>query len=110
MVDHAMDVQEAIDAPRIHEQMAARHGRARTLRAAHDTRRVLQRNGYTFADEGHEYIAEGLVAGAPRLGFPASKDAVFLAPEAPGPVGAVRWPRCSRRCRLGRDGPLGRRR
>lgn len=89
MVDHGMDVQEAIDAPRIHEQWLPDTVALEPFALSPDTRRVLERNGYSFADEGHWGIAEGIVVGSPRLGSPASKDAAFLTLEAPPLRGAT---------------------
>ncbi len=89
LIDHGMNVQEAIDAPRIHEQWLPDTVALEPFALSPDTRRILERSGYIFSDEEHWGIAEGIVVGAPRLRLPASKDAAFLALEAPPLAGAT---------------------
>jgi gamma-glutamyltranspeptidase/glutathione hydrolase len=67
MVDHGMDVQEAINAPRIHEQWQPDTVVIEPFALSPDTRALLERRGYTFEEGGHWGIAEGLAVGAPRL-------------------------------------------
>jgi gamma-glutamyltranspeptidase/glutathione hydrolase len=78
MVDHGMDVQEAIDAPRIHEQWLPDTISLEPFALSPDTRRLLEQRGYRFEDEDHWGIAEGIAIGAPRLGVPGSKAPAFL--------------------------------
>ncbi len=68
MVDHGMDVQAAIDAPRIHEQWLPDVVYLEPLALSADTRKLLSERGYSFADETPWGIAEGIVTGAPQLG------------------------------------------
>jgi gamma-glutamyltranspeptidase/glutathione hydrolase len=70
MIDHGMDVQEAIDAPRLHEQWMPDVVYLEPFALSPDTRRLLEGRGYTFKDEAHWGIAEGVVTGAPRLTSP----------------------------------------
>ncbi|MBW8813389.1 MAG: gamma-glutamyltransferase [Caulobacterales bacterium] len=67
MVDHGMDVQEAIDAPRIHHQWLPDTIYLEPFALSADTRRLLEARGYKLEDEGQWGIAEGIAVGAPRL-------------------------------------------
>ncbi len=67
MVDHGMNVQEAIDAPRIHEQWLPDVVYLEPFALSPDTRKLLQSRGYAFKDGGDWGIAEGIVTGAPVL-------------------------------------------
>jgi len=67
MIDHGMDVQAAIDAPRIHEQWLPDIISLEPFALSADTRKLLEARGYRFSDEGHWGIAEGIVTGAPTL-------------------------------------------
>jgi len=78
MIDHGMDVQEAIDAPRIHEQWLPDTVSLEPFALSPDTRRILEQRGYAFRDEDHWGIAEGIAIGAPRLGSAGDKASVFL--------------------------------
>lgn len=89
MVDHGMNVQEAIDAPRIHEQWLPDTVALEPFALSPDTRRILEHNGYAFSDEEHWGIAEGIVVGSPRLRTSTNKEAAFLALEAPPLAGAT---------------------
>ena len=67
MVDHGMNVQEAIDAPRIHEQWLPDVVYLEPFSLSLDTRKLLEGRGYAFKDDGDWGIAEGVVTGAPVL-------------------------------------------
>jgi gamma-glutamyltranspeptidase/glutathione hydrolase len=67
MVDHGMDVQEAINAPRIHEQWLPDTVYVEPFALSPDTRRLLESRGYAFTEDGEWGIAEGVAVGAPRL-------------------------------------------
>ncbi len=67
MIDHGMDVQAAIDAPRIHEQWLPDVISVEPFALAPETRRLLEARGYMFSDEDVWGIAEGIVTGAPAL-------------------------------------------
>jgi gamma-glutamyltranspeptidase/glutathione hydrolase len=89
MIDHGMDVQEAIDAPRIHEQWLPDTVSLEPFALSPDTRRLLEQRGYTFEDEDHWGIAEGIAIGAPRLGSAGGKASAFLSLGAPPLKGAT---------------------
>jgi gamma-glutamyltranspeptidase/glutathione hydrolase len=73
MVDHGMDVQEAIDAPRIHEQWLPDVVYLEPFALSADTRRALERKGHRLQDDSQWGIAEGIVTGGPRLKVPAAE-------------------------------------
>ncbi|WP_293900976.1 gamma-glutamyltransferase [Phenylobacterium sp.] len=67
MIDHGMDVQEAIDAPRLHHQWLPDVIYLEPFALSADTRRLLEGRGYAFKDDELWGIAEGIVTGAPTL-------------------------------------------
>ena len=67
LVDHGMDVQQAIDAPRIHEQWLPDVVYLEPFALSPDTRAKLIAMGHTLKDDGEWGIAEGIVVGAPTL-------------------------------------------
>jgi gamma-glutamyltranspeptidase/glutathione hydrolase len=67
MIDHGMDVQAAINAPRIHHQWLPDVVALEPFALSADTRKLLETRGYTFSDEDFWGIAEGIVTGAPTL-------------------------------------------
>ncbi len=69
VIDHGMTVQEAIDAPRIHEQYLPDIVLLERLALSPDTRRLLEQRGYHFTDSTHWGCAEAILAGAPSLGL-----------------------------------------
>jgi gamma-glutamyltranspeptidase/glutathione hydrolase len=89
MIDHGMNVQEAIDAPRIHEQWLPDTISLEPFALSPDTRRLLEQRGYRFEDEDHWGIAEGIAIGAPRLGSSSGKASAFLSLGAPPLKGAT---------------------
>jgi gamma-glutamyltranspeptidase/glutathione hydrolase len=68
MIDHGMNVQEAIDAPRIHMQFEPDAVFLERLALSPDTRRILAGWGYRFVEGRQWGIAEGILMGAPSLG------------------------------------------
>ncbi len=79
MVDHGMNVQEAIDAPRIHEQWLPDVVYLEPFALSLDTRKLLEGRGYAFKDDGEWGIAEGVVTGA----------SVLKTPKTAGETGAL---------------------
>ena len=75
MIDHGMDVQAAIDAPRIHEQWLPDVISLEPFALSADTRKLLEARGYTFSDEDVWGIAEGILTGAPTLKAATGSDA-----------------------------------
>ena len=73
MIDHGMDVQAAIDAPRIHAQWLPDVISVEPFGLSPDTRRLLEARGHRLSDEGPWGIAEGIVTGAPTLQAPGQR-------------------------------------
>ena len=67
VIDHGMNIQEAIDAPRIHEQWLPDTVFLERFALSPDTRAILEKNGYKFTDFNHWGLAEGILAGAAQL-------------------------------------------
>lgn len=87
-VDHGMDIQEAIDAPRIHHQWLPDVVYLEPYALSADTRRLLEARGYRFADQGHWGIAEGIAVGSPRIAPVARSGGSTLSVSAPPLAGA----------------------
>lgn len=87
IIDHGMTVQEAIDAPRIHHQMLPDTVYVERFALSPDTRTLLEHRGYGFTESAPFGVAEGIVAGAPRLtptGFGSAQSLNLGLPELPG--------------------------
>ena len=67
VIDHGMTIQEAIDAPRIHEQGTPDVVLLERGALSPDTRALLQQRGYSFKDAGYWGVAEGILVGAPAI-------------------------------------------
>ena len=67
VIDHGMSVQEAIDAPRIHEQFEPDVVFLERDAISPDTRKILAAHGYAFSDRGYWGLAEAILAGGPTL-------------------------------------------
>jgi gamma-glutamyltranspeptidase/glutathione hydrolase len=87
VIDHGMTVQEAVDAPRIHHQFLPDTVYVERFALSADTRALLEARGYNFTEGGNWGVAEGILAGAPRLSPPGPGAAASLStgvPELPG--------------------------
>ena len=87
VIDHGMTVQEAIDAPRIHHQWLPDTIYVERFAVSPDTRALLEARGYSFTESAPWGVAEGIVAGAPRLtatGFGAAQSLNVGLPDVPG--------------------------
>ena len=67
VIDHAMTVQEAVDAPRMHMQATPDVIMLERGALSADTRAILSRNGYAMKDYGYWGVAEAILAGGPAL-------------------------------------------
>ncbi|MES2184538.1 MAG: gamma-glutamyltransferase [Pseudomonadota bacterium] len=68
MVDYGMDVQEAVDAPRFHQQWLPEATRLEPYALSPDTRRLLQSWGQQFTDGRPTNHLAAIAIGAPVLG------------------------------------------
>ena len=79
VVDHGMTIQEAIDAPRIHEQWLPDTVYVERFALSPDTRRILAGMGYNITEGKPWGLAEGILVGAPSLNTkPEASDAQSL--------------------------------
>jgi gamma-glutamyltranspeptidase/glutathione hydrolase len=103
LVDHGMNVQEAVDAPRIHAQWMPDTVAVEHFGLSADTRGILQRDGYTFKDGDSWALVEAILVGGPALGAPLPSPGalpmpppyvagatLFGAHDVRGPAGAAR--------------------
>jgi gamma-glutamyltranspeptidase / glutathione hydrolase len=68
VVDFQMDIQEAVDAPRIHHQWLPDVTKAEPYALSPDTGKVLEGMGYRFENSEPANHVAAIMAGAPRLG------------------------------------------
>ncbi len=67
VIDHGMTVQEAIDAPRIHEQWLPDVVLAERLALSPDTKALLETMGYQIKEVEPWGLAEGILLGGPSI-------------------------------------------
>jgi gamma-glutamyltranspeptidase/glutathione hydrolase len=68
VVDFQMNIQEAVDAPRIHHQWLPDMTKAEPYALSPDTRKVLESMGYQFEDSEPTNHVAAIIVGAPSLG------------------------------------------
>jgi gamma-glutamyltranspeptidase/glutathione hydrolase len=68
VIDYGMNIQEAIDAPRFHQQWLPDTTSVESLAISPDTRRILVDMGHKFVNSGAMGNAAGILVGAPLLG------------------------------------------
>lgn len=68
VVDYGLDIQQAIDLPRIHEQWQPTHVEVEQGALSDAVAATLKREGYDIAPHAPWGVAEGILVGAPRLG------------------------------------------
>ena len=82
-VDYGMNLQEAIDAPRIHQQWLPEGTYVEEFALSPDTRRMLADMGHKFTDARPWSHAIGIVVGAPSLGGSAQGENRFFGANDP---------------------------
>jgi gamma-glutamyltranspeptidase/glutathione hydrolase len=95
VVEHGMDIQEAIDAPRIHHQWLPDTVTIEPHALSPDTIRILREMGHTVAEDADWPVwgeAAGILVGGPSLGDrdPARKERYFGAIDSRATAGAAR--------------------
>ncbi|MDG6094867.1 gamma-glutamyltransferase [Acetobacter sp. AN02] len=68
VIDYGLDIQQAIDLPRIHEQWEPGAVEMESGAVSPETAKVLQKEGYTLTPHKPWGIAEGILTGGPRIG------------------------------------------
>jgi gamma-glutamyltranspeptidase/glutathione hydrolase len=68
VIDYGMDIQEAIDAPRFHQQWLPETTNVETFALSPDTRKILVDMGHKLGDPQPAGHAAGILVGAPSLG------------------------------------------
>ncbi len=68
VIDYGMNIQEALDAPRFHQQWLPETTNVDTFALSPDTRKILIAMGHRLADPQPADHAAGILVGAPALG------------------------------------------
>ncbi len=68
VIDYGMDVQEAVDAPRFHQQWLPNPTNLERFALSPDTRRILESMGHVFAGPQPANHVAAILVGAPKLG------------------------------------------
>ncbi len=68
VIDYGMDIQEAVDAPRFHQQWLPDTTFTERYALSPDTRSVLESWGQNFRDTGYANHVTAILIGAPKLG------------------------------------------
>jgi gamma-glutamyltranspeptidase/glutathione hydrolase len=68
VIDFGMNIQESVDAPRIHQQWLPEATRAENFALSPDTRKILMDMGHKFADPPRPTHIAAILIGAPSLG------------------------------------------
>lgn len=89
MIDHGMDVQQAIDAPRVHHQWQPDTVFVEPFALSADSLQLLRRRGYTIKQQAPWGIAEAIAVGAPRLKAASMVTDNVLSLTGPAPSGAT---------------------
>src|SRR5580765_409897 len=68
VIDYGMDIQEAVDAPRFHQQWLPETTNVETFGLSPDTRKILEGMGHKFSDPQPANHVAAILVGAPSLG------------------------------------------
>jgi gamma-glutamyltranspeptidase/glutathione hydrolase len=68
VIDYGMNVQEAIDAPRFHQQWLPNTTNLETFAVSPDTRKILEGMGHVFSGPQPANHVVAILVGAPSLG------------------------------------------
>ncbi|OAG75227.1 Gamma-glutamyltranspeptidase [Acetobacter malorum] len=68
VVDYGLDIQQAIDLPRLHQQWLPEAVEVESGAVSPDVEKTLEHEGYTFSPHAPWGMPEGILVGGPRLG------------------------------------------
>ena len=68
VIDYGMDIQEAVDAPRFHQQWLPDYTNVEPYALGYDTRKILEDWGQKFSPPQEANHVTAILVGAPRLG------------------------------------------
>jgi gamma-glutamyltranspeptidase/glutathione hydrolase len=90
VVDFQMDIQEAVDAPRVHQQWVPEATKAEPRALSPDTRNMLESIGHRFEDSPQENHVDAIMIGAPSLeGKPVGRNRFYGANDPRGGTGSA---------------------
>jgi gamma-glutamyltranspeptidase / glutathione hydrolase len=90
IVDFRMDIQEAVDAPRIHQQWLPDATKAEPRALSPDTRTILENMGHRFEDTPPANHVDAIMVGAPTLdGQPVGRNRFYGANDPRGGTGSA---------------------
>ena len=88
VVDYGMDIQEAVDAPRIHNQWLPEQTTTEPVAILPDTRKILESIGHRFEETAPANHVAAIIMGAPRLaGKPVGRNRFYGANDPRGGTG-----------------------
>jgi gamma-glutamyltranspeptidase/glutathione hydrolase len=68
VIDYGMNIQEAVDAPRFHQQWMPETTNLENFAVSPDTQKILESWGHTFAEPQDANHLAAILVGAPSLG------------------------------------------
>lgn len=89
VVDYGLDIQKAIDLPRLHEQWIPETVEVESGAVSPDVAHTLEQEGYHFAPHAPWGIPEGILVGAPSLGASDAKGGYYGGYDRRHPGGAA---------------------
>src|SRR6185437_5415660 len=90
VVDFGMNIQEAVDAPRIHHQWMPDVTKTEPYALSPDTRKIMQGMGYRFEDSEEANHVDAIMVGAPSLGGkPVGRNRYYGANDPRGGTGSA---------------------
>ena len=83
VLDHGMNIQEAIDAPKLHQQWRPVTTGIEAYALSADTKKLLEGMGHQFTDGVPAGHLEGIIVGAPKIGGKPRGGAIYYGANDP---------------------------